>query len=113
MLLQILQYATCILTALVGVFATVSPKSTPGFTGLTPVGGRGITEIRVVFGVFFIVLGLFPIITGSPIAFQMLGSGYLLVGAARIVSIFMDKSSERSNWISVAFEIVFGLILIF
>jgi uncharacterized membrane protein HdeD (DUF308 family) len=113
MLLQILQYAACILTALVGVYAAASPKSTPSFTGLVPQGARGITEIRVVFGVFFIVLGLFPVITGSPIAFQMLGSGYLLVGVARIVSIFMDKSSERSNWISVAFEIVFGLILIF
>jgi hypothetical protein len=113
MLLQVLQYAACILTALVGVYATIFPKNTTDITGLAPVGGRGITEIRVAFGVFFIVLGLFPIITGSPIAFQMLGSGYLLVGAARIVSIFMDKSSERSNWMSVAFEIVFGLILIF
>jgi hypothetical protein len=113
MLLQILQYAACILTALLGVYATVLPKNTTGITGLAPVGGRGITEIRVAFGVFFIVLGLFPIITNNPVAFQMLGSGYLLVGAARIVSIFMDKSSERSNWMSVAFEIVFGLILIF
>ena len=88
MLLQILQYIACILTALVGVYATISPKSTTGFTGLMPQGGRGITEIRAVFGVFFIVLGLFPIIVQSPIAFQMLGSGYLLTGAARVISIF-------------------------
>jgi hypothetical protein len=113
MLLQILQYIACILTALVGIYATFSPKSTTSFTGLSPLGERGITEIRVVFGVFFIVLGLFPIIVGNPIAFQMLGYGYLLVGVARIISIFIDKSSERSNWISVAFEVIFGLILIF
>jgi uncharacterized membrane protein HdeD (DUF308 family) len=113
MLLQVLQYIGCILTALVGVYATLSPKSTTGFTGLLPQGGRGITEIRAVFGVFFIVLGLFPIITGNPIAFQMLGSAYLLTGAARVIAIFMDKSSEQSNWMSVGFEIIFGLILIF
>lgn len=113
MLLQILQYAACVLTALVGVYATLSPKSTPGFTGLAPQGGRGITEIRVVFGVFFIVLGLFPLIVRNPIAFQMLGYGYLLVGISRVISIFIDQSSERSNWMSVAFEIIFGLILIF
>ena len=112
MLLQILQYVGCILTALVGVYATFAPKNTYGFTGLTALGQRGITEIRVVFGVFFVVLGLFPIITGNPIAFQMLGYGYLLVGIARVISIFVDKSSEQSNWLSVAFEIVFGLILI-
>jgi uncharacterized membrane protein HdeD (DUF308 family) len=113
MLLQILQYIACILTALVGIYATISPKSTTSFTGLSPLGERGVTEIRVVFGVFFIVLGLFPIITGSPIAFQMLGSAYLLTGVARVIAIFMDKSSEQSNWISVAFEVIFGLILIF
>ena len=112
MLLQILQYIACILTALVGIYAAISPKSTTGLTGLMPQGGRGITEIRTVFGVFFIVLGLFPIIAGNPVAFQMLGYGYLLVGIARIISIFIDKSSERSNWISVAFEIIFGFILI-
>lgn len=113
MLLQVLQYIGCILTALVGVYATISPKNTTGFTGLMPQGGRGITEIRAVFGVFFIVLGLFPIITGNPIAFQMLGSAYLLTGAGRVIAIFIDKSSEQSNWLSVGFEIIFGLILIF
>jgi hypothetical protein len=112
MFLQILQYIACILTALVGVYATFFPKSTTSFTGLSPLGERGVTEIRVVFGVFFIVLGLFPIIAASPVAFQMLGYGYLLVGIARIISIFIDKSSERSNWISVGFEVIFGFILI-
>jgi uncharacterized membrane protein HdeD (DUF308 family) len=110
--LQILQYLGCILTAAVGVYAMFVPKSTVGFTGLAPQGGRGITEIRVVFGVFFIVLGLFPIIAASAIAFQMLGYAYFFVGVARIISIFVDKSANQSNWFSVAFEIVFGVILI-
>jgi uncharacterized membrane protein HdeD (DUF308 family) len=111
-ILQILQYIGCILTAAVGVYAMVAPKNTVGFTGLAPQGGRGITEIRVVFGMFFIVLGLFPIITASVVAFQMLGYAYLFVGIARAVSIFVDKSSTSSNWYSVAFELVFGIILI-
>jgi uncharacterized membrane protein HdeD (DUF308 family) len=111
-ILQVLQYTGCILTAAVGVYATFAPKNTVGFTGLAPQGGRGITEIRVVFGVFFIVLGLFPIITASAIAFQMLGYAYLFVGIARIISIFVDRSANQSNWYSVVFEIVFGAILI-
>lgn len=111
-ILQILQYAGCILTALVGVYALFAPKNIVGFTGLVPQGGRGITEIRAIFGMFFIVLGLFPIITGSAVAFQMLGYAYLFVGIARINSIFVDKSSSSSNWYSVAFEIIFGVILI-
>jgi len=112
MVLEILQYIGCALTALVGVYAMFKPNSTVGFTGLVPEGSRGVTEIRVVFGMFFIVLGLFPIIVRDPIAYQMLGYGYLLVGISRIVSIFVDKSSNTSNWQSVVFEIVFGTILI-
>ena len=112
MILQILQYLGCILTALVGLYAMFAPKNTIGFTGLEPQGGRGITEIRVVFGMFFIVLGLFPMIVGSAAAFQMLGYAYFFVGIARIISIFVDKSSNQSNWFSVAFEIVFGVILV-
>jgi uncharacterized membrane protein HdeD (DUF308 family) len=111
-MLEILKIIGCVLTALVGVYAMLQPKSTVGFTGLAPEGNRGVTEIRVVFGVFFIVLGLFPILVNNLIAYQMLGFGYLLVGIARVVSIFVDKSSNASNWQSVVFELVFGVILI-
>jgi uncharacterized membrane protein len=42
----------------------------------------------------------------------MLGITYLAIGAVRFVSIFLDKSSVQSNWISVAVEIIFGIILL-
>ncbi len=111
-MLEILKIIGCVLTALVGIYATFKPKSTVGFTGLAPEGNRGVTEIRVIFGVLFVALGLFPIIVNNLIAYQMLGFGYLLVGIARVISIFVDKSSNTSNWQSVVFEIVFGTILI-
>lgn len=111
-MLEILKIIGCALTILVGVYATFKPKSIVGFTGLAPEGNRGVTEIRVVFGIFFIALGVFPIIVNNLIAYQMLGLGYLSVGVARIISIFVDKSSNTSNWQSVIFEIVFGTILI-
>lgn len=111
-ILQILQYIGCILTVLVGAYALISPKSAANFTGLTPQGGRGVTEIRVILGMLFIVAGLFPILAASAVAFQMLGYIYFFVGIARLISIFVDKSGNQSNWFSVAFEIVFGIILI-
>ncbi len=49
-------------TALVGLVALIWPKRITGFTGLAAPGGRGITEIRVVLGGFFIALGILPII---------------------------------------------------
>ena len=37
---------------------------------------------------------------------------YLAIAAVRLVSIFVDKSSVQSNWISLAVEIIFGIILV-
>ncbi len=113
MVLTIFQYIACALTILVGAYSLFSPTSAGKFTGLTPEGGRGITEIRAVLGMFFIALGAYPIIFPSDTAFHMLGFAYLLVGIARTISIFVDKSGEQSNWISVASEFVLGAILLF
>ncbi len=82
-----------------------------GFTGLTAPGPRGISEIRSVLGGGFIGLGLAPLILGG-VAYDMLGVAYLAIAAARIASIILDKSYERSNWISLAVEIVAGVVLI-
>lgn len=113
MFLTVLQYIACVLTVLVGAWSLFSPASAGKFTGLTPEGGRGITEIRAVLGMFFIALGLFPMLFPTDIAFQMLGFAYMLVGITRLVSIFVDKSGNQSNWISVASEFVLGAILLF
>ena len=113
MILTVLQYIACVLTILVGAYSLFAPKNAGKFTGLTPEGGRGITEIRVVLGMFFVALGAYPILFPSDTAFHMLGFAYLLVGIARLISIFVDKSGEQSNWISVASEFVLGAILLF
>lgn len=113
MLLTVLQYIACTLTVLVGAWSLFSPASAGKFTGLTPEGGRGITEIRAVLGMFFVALGLFPMLFPTDAAFHMLGFAYLLVGITRLISIFVDKSGNQSNWISVASEFVLGAILLF
>ena len=79
---------------------------------ISPEGGRGITEIRAVLGGFFIALGAAPLLLNSPVAYTMLGIAYLGVGLVRGVSIFLDKSSVQSNWISFVVEIIFGIILV-
>ena len=48
----------------------------------------------------------------TPEAYRMLGIAYLIVAAVRTVSMFLDKSVEQSNIISVVVEIVFGVILV-
>lgn len=111
-LLKILQLIAVILTILTGLVSLLAPRSVFGFTGLTAPGPRGITEIRSILGGLFIGLGIAVLVLGTREVYQALGIMYLAIAAVRFVSIFVDKSSVQSNWISVAAEIVMGVILI-
>ncbi len=112
MIIQILQIVAAAATILTGLISLFKPESVTGFTGLRAEGGRGITEIRAVLGGLFIALGAYPLIVNSPIAYTMLGVTYLALGLVRAVSMFLDKSVVNSNIISLAVEIVFGIILV-
>ena len=112
MILQILKIVAALATVATGALALFAPRSTFGFTGLTAPGPRGITEIRAVLGGLFIGLGLAPFILKHPAAYQMLGIAYLAIFAVRLVSLFVDRSFEQSNYISLAVEIALGVILI-
>jgi hypothetical protein len=109
--LQILQIAAALATAATGLFSLIAPTRITGFTGLQPVGGRGITELRAVLGALFIALGVAPLFLGAT-AYLMLGIGYLAISAVRAVSMVLDRSVVQSNVISLITEIVLGVILI-
>jgi uncharacterized protein DUF4345 len=111
MILQYLQYLACILTIISGLFALFSPARAVSLTGLVPQGGRGLTEIRCLMGGLYIALGVTPFVLGG-VAFTMLGIGYLAIALVRLVSIYLDKSGTQSNWMSLALELVLGVILV-
>jgi hypothetical protein len=110
-MLAILKAVICLLTIATGTFSLFFPNSTISFTGLQPIGGRGISEIRAVLGGLFIALGIVPLILRGD-TLKMLGWAYLGIALVRTVSIFFDRASVQSNWISLAVEIVFGIILV-
>ena len=112
MVIKILQLIAVIATILTGLVSLINPLGVQGFTGLTAPGGRGITEIRSILGGLFVGLGIAVLLLGTRETYQMLGIMYLAIGAVRFVSIFLDKSSTQSNWISLAVEIIFGVILL-
>ena len=112
MIVQILQIIAAVGTILTGLYSLLKPAAVTGFTGLRPEGARGITEIRAILGGLFIALGAVPLVLNSPIAYLMLGIAYLAIGLVRAISMFMDKSVVSSNLISLAVEIVFGIILV-
>lgn len=111
-MLDILKIIAAVGSIATGLYALVSPLKVSGFTGLELPGGRGITEVRAVFGGLFIALGAVALLVNASDTFLMLGVAYLAVGAVRAVSMFLDDSLVSSNFISLAVEIIFGVILV-
>ena len=95
-----------------GVLSIVRPSAAESFTGLKADGPRGISEIRAVLGGLFVGLAIAVFIYRSSHAFGMLGIGYLGIALVRVASIFADKAGTTSNWISLASEVVFAILLL-
>jgi hypothetical protein len=111
-LLEILKIAVAIATVLTGLVSLFWPLRVRGFTGLEVNGGRGVTEIRSILGGVFVGLGAAVLILNDPAAYITLGITYLVVAVIRTISMFIDKSVERSNIISVVTEVIMGIILV-
>jgi len=112
MVLRVLQVIAALGTAATGLAALLRPDSIGGFTGLTAGGARGVTEIRAALGGFYLALGVLPLLLKEKAAYQMLGYTYLIVAVVRAVSMLVDRSVDQSNLISLAVEIVFGVVLV-
>jgi hypothetical protein len=104
--------ALTLLTILLGIYSMLKPHSLLRFTGLTSPTGRGVTEVRAVMGALLIGMGAAVLATGGEPGYWILGVTYLSVAAARVLSIFVDKSGNRSNWLSVGFELIMGVLLV-
>ena len=111
-IITILQIIAVIGTILTGLYSLLAPTRIEGFTGIKTIGGRGITEVRTIFGGLFIGLGLAAILLDPAVSYPMLGLMYVALAAVRAVSMVVDKSVERSNIISLIVEIIFGVILV-
>ena len=110
--LEIVKIVLAAGTIVTGLVSLIRPRSVQGFTGLSAPGPRGLAEIRAVLGGGFIGLGAAPLILGEPAAYSVLGFTYLAIAVGRIGGIVFDKSTEKSNLISLAVEIVFGVVLL-
>ncbi len=112
MIINILKIVAAVITIGTGLLSLLKPKAVYGFTGLRAEGGRGITEIRAILGALFIALGGAVLYFQMQETYAMLGIMYLFIALVRLISMFVDKSVEQSNIISLITEIVLGVILV-
>jgi len=95
-----------------GLMSILSPSAAERFTGLKATGPRGVSEIRSVLGGLFVGLGVAAIIFRTSSAFGTVGIGYLAIALVRGASIYFDGAPTSSNWLSLGFEVVFGILLL-
>ncbi len=112
MFLTILKWIAAAGTALTGLVLAVRPQSVTNFTGLEALNKRGLTEIRAIFGGLFIGLGVAPLAFNSPEMYQLAGFAYLGAAAVRAIGIVIDRSGNGTNYITLAVEAGFGIILV-
>ena len=110
--LQILKYVAVAVTLLTGLYSLLQPKKIKGFTGLEASSPRAITEIRAVMGGTFIGLGVAALLFPVREVYLTLAIAYAAIAVLRAISMVVDRSMERSNWISLASEIVLILFLV-
>lgn len=110
--LSIFQLVAVIGTLLTGLISLLRPEAVQSFTGLRFDSGRGITEIRSILGALFVGLALAAFFLDHSVSYPMLGITYLSIAVVRAISMFVDKSVEQSNIISVIVEVIFGVILV-
>jgi len=111
-LLMWIKVIAAVATMAFGAMSIVSPSAAERFTGLTAAGPRGISEIGAVLGGLFVGLAIAVLIYRTPTAFGTLGIGYLAIAFVRAASIFADRAGTPSNWLSLGFEVVFGILLL-
>jgi len=112
MIINILKIAAAVVTIGTGLLSLLKPRAVYGFTGLTAEGSRGITEIRSILGALFVALGGAVLYFQLSETYAMLGIMYLFIALVRLVSMFVDKSVEQSNIVSLITEIILGVILV-
>ena len=112
-ILMIIKIFCAVFTVAFGLYSVLAPRAIKGFTGLDADNPRGVTEVRAVMGGTFVGLGLAPLLFGLSIgAFQALAVAYFAIAIIRAGSMVIDRSVMSSNIISLASEIVLGVLLI-
>jgi hypothetical protein len=112
MILSVLKTIGAIGTIVTGLVSLVRPNAVTGFVGLQPDGPRGLSEIRGVLGGLFIGSGAAALLLNQPGAPAVLGFAYLGTAAGRLISMVIDNAFDRSNWISLVWEVFFGVVFI-
>ena len=104
-----MEYLAAVVTVLLGLLGLGFPVAAMRLVGITVSQPHGRLDVRATYGGLFVALGLFPLVSSDPVAFQMLGVAWLAAGLARTVFTPIDRVWGRENLAGIAIEVSLGL----
>lgn len=104
-----MEYLAATITVLLGFLGLLLPEAAMRLVGIEVGRPHGRLDVRATYGGLFLALGAFPLISGEPVAFQMLGVAWLAAGLARTVFTPIDRVWGRENVAGIGIEVGLGL----
>lgn len=114
-MLDILQYLAAFINIAFGAWTLVQPAVIAKASSFSLLGQRGIAEMRIAFGGYFVGMGLAIIVLNDPAASAAIGMAWLGAAAVRLVTLFVqdrDAIVDTSFFVIWASEIFTGAILV-
>lgn len=98
------------ITLLLGVLLLLQSKKVKDFTELEPANPRGKIELRAVMGGTLIGIGFAAILFPVPQVYKTLSITFITITTVRGVMMFIDKSIDKSNLISLLISDVLAVL---
>jgi hypothetical protein len=110
---ELLNQTGALITTALGFMGLVAPNMASKFTGLTANNRTAFAEFRATFGGLFVVMGLYPLLSGMSIAFAIVGCMWIGTAFGRLLSVVFDRGyTEPKNFVGVAFEAGVGILML-
>ena len=111
--LRIIQIGVALATVMFGVIVVIRPRQIAKMFDLIPTIPIGEAEFRLIWGVMFIGFGLGVIVLNDVAAYRLLGIGYGVTAAARLVLIMRNRNLlTRVTALAFTFELVSAIIFL-
>lgn len=113
--MDILQYIAAVINIAFGIFTLVQPETVAKASSFSLIGERGVAEMRIAFGGYFVGMGIAIIALNDPEASAAIGMAWLAAASVRLVTLALhDRAAllDASFFIIWASEIFTGAILV-
>lgn len=112
-MLDILKILASLSLTAFGILSLLRPQLVATLIHAQLMDARGLAEMRVNMGGFFIGMGLVPVLLNDPDAYLVAGGAYLAAAASRVIGYVQDKPVLNGEFIGIfIFELLMGIILV-